>query len=125
MSIRRQSPVLAKTANFALDMNATKVGTRFTNRGAAGAVTMTLPTPPTGVQSWDGYWVELQGVADQTFTVAAAAGKAVCFNNAAATSLACSTGGQKIGGLIKATWDAAAGKWNLTGGAVAVTYTVA
>jgi hypothetical protein len=125
MTIRRQSPVLAKTANFTLDMVATKTGTRFSNRGAVGAVTMTLPTPPTGVQSWDGYYVEFQGTADQTFTVAAAAGKAVCFNNAAATSLAASTGGQKIGAVIKAQWDAAAGKWHLTGQGVGCTYTVA
>lgn len=125
MSIRRQSPVIAKTASFSVDMGATRSGTRFTNRGAVGAIVVTLPTPQTGVQSWDGYYVELQGVADQSITLAAAAAKAVAFNNAAATSLAASTGGQKIGALIRATWDAAQGKWLLTGCAVAVTYTVA
>jgi hypothetical protein len=125
MSLRQNAPCIPKTASFTLDMLAVKSGSRITNRGAVGAVTMTLPTPQTGNMSFDGYQVEFQGVADQTFTVAAAAGKAVCFNNAAATSLACSTGGQKIGALIKATWDAAGGKWLLTGEAVGVTYTVA
>jgi hypothetical protein len=48
--------------------------------------------------------------------VAAAAGKAVAFNNAAATSLAASTGGQKIGALITARLGRQLlGKWHLHG----------
>lgn len=118
--------IIPKTASFTLDPTTTRCGTMFTNRGAVGAVTVTLPNLNTTPRSnWDGYWVEVEGIADQTFTVAAAAGKAVCFNNAAATSLACSTGGQKIGAKIKAIWDAGAAKWLLRGETVGVTYTVA
>lgn len=125
MSIRSQAPTIAKTADFTVDLAATKCGTRFTNRGAVGAVNMTLPTPQTGVMSWDGYWIEFMGVADQTIKISAAATKALAFNNAACTSLAAQTGGQKIGGLIQARWDAAAGRWHLVGDSAAVTYTVA
>lgn len=125
MSLRMQAPTLPKTASFTVDLVATKCGTRFTNRGAGGAVTMTLPTPQTSVASWDGYWVEFFGIADQSITIAAAAGKARTFNNAAATSLAASTGGQKIGAKIRAKWDAAAGAWHLEGTTIGVTYTVA
>lgn len=125
MSLRMQAPTIAKTASFTVDLNATKTGTRFTNRGAVGAVTITLPTPPTGVASWDGYWLEFYGVADQSIVLAAAAGKAVTFNNAAATSIAASTGGQKIGANLVARWDAAAGFWHLEGATNGVTITVA
>lgn len=122
----RYAAVLAKIASFTLDPVRTRVGTLFTNRGAAGAVTMTLPqlsSTPGG--PWDGYWIVFQALADQTITIACAAGKAICFNNAAATSLAASTGGQKIGAEITAMWDAGSAKWVLSGGNVGITYTVA
>lgn len=122
MADRQLSNIRAKTANYTVDPTKDRGATRFTNRGAVGAVTFTLPTL-NNQPDYMGLWYEFQGVADQTFTVAAAAGKAVCFNNAAATSLACSTGGQKIGALIRAMWDGTS--WHLTGEAVAVTYTVA
>lgn len=125
MSLRTQAPTIAKTADFSLDLNATKCGTRFTNRGAAGAVNITLPTPQTGVTSIDGYWIEFMGVADQTIKISAVATKGRSFNNAACTSVAAQTGGQKIGALIQARWDAAAGKWDLLGETSGVTYTVA
>lgn len=119
--------IVPKTASFTLDPNGNRVGTLFTNRGAVGAVTMTLPqlTNSQAGSTWDGYWIEFQGEADQTITVACAAGKAVTFNNAAATSLAASTGGQKIGAVIRAVWSAALQKWFVRGTAVGVTYTVA
>jgi hypothetical protein len=125
MSLRSRAATIAKTANFTVDIVAAKDGTRFTNRAAVGAVTFTLPTPQTGVNSWDGYWLEFFGVADQTITVTAAAGKAVAINNAACASLSMSTAGQKIGGKIVARWDAAAGKWHLEGDTSGITYTVA
>lgn len=125
MSLRMQAPTIPKTASFTIDMTATKVGTRFTNRGAAGAIVATLPTPQTGVMSWDGWWCEFFGIADQSITLAAAAGKARTFNNAAATSIAASTGGQKIGANLVARWDAAAGAWHLEGATNGVTITVA
>lgn len=117
---------VAKTANFTLDPTTTRCGTLFTNRGATGAVTMTLPNLSGAAGgTWDGYWVEFQGEADQTFTVSAAANKAICFNNLTATSLAASTAGQKIGAAIRAIWDAGAAKWILRGVNVGHTYTVA
>ena len=125
MSIRQQAPTIAKTASFTVDMNATKSGTRFTNRGASGAITVTLPTPQTGVQSWDGWWCELFGVADQNIILAAASTKAAAFNNAACTSIAAQTGGQKIGACLRARWDAAGGRWHLDCGTNGVTVTVA
>lgn len=125
MSLRMQAPTIAKTASFTVDLNATKPGTRFTNAGAGGSVTITLPTPATGVASWDGWWCEFYGVADQTIILAAAANKAVTFNNAAATSIAAQTGGQKIGALLTAHWDAVLGKWHLAGAGAGVTITVA
>jgi hypothetical protein len=117
--------VTDKTANFTVDITLVRSGHRFTNRGAVGAVTFTLPTPNAGDRNRNGYRLEFYGVADQTITVAAAAGKAVALNNAAATSLAASTGGQKIGALIVAVWHQVLGKWMLHGEAVGVTYTVA
>lgn len=118
--------LLAKIANFTIDPTVTKIGTLFTNKGATGAVTFTLPQLSGAAGgTWDGYWLEFIGEADQTITVACTAGKAICFNNAAATSLAMSTGGQKIGGRIKAIWNAASAKWFLSGTTVGVTYTVA
>lgn len=125
MSVRlNQTPIRAKLASFTLDVPGTPCGAVFSNAGAVGAVTVTLPQLAPNAE-WDGYWIEVQGIADQTFTVACTAGKAITFNNAAATSLACSTGGQKIGGVIRARWDSSQSKWHLSGRAVGVTYTVA
>lgn len=123
MQIRK--PNVTKAASFTLDMHAVKSGSRVTTRGATGAVTATLPQPADGNMSWDGYTVEFHGGADQTLIVAAAANKAITFNNLTATSLAAQTGGQKIGAVIVAVWDGAAGKWHLTGVTLGVTYTVA
>jgi hypothetical protein len=123
MQVRK--PVVTKAASFTLDMYQVKSGSRITTRGATGAVTATLPTPPTGSMSWDGYSVEFHGGADQNLIVSAGAAKALVFNNLAAASLAAQTGGQKIGAVIVAVWDGAAGKWHLTGITIGVTYTVA
>lgn len=117
------SNVVAKTASYTVDLNATRSGTRFTNRGASGAITFTLPTPNAGDQVRVGYCLSFLGVADQNVIVAAAAGKAVVFNNAAAASLAAQTAGQKIGALIEAMWDGTS--WHLDGATNGVTYTVA
>lgn len=125
MSLRLKAPVVPKTASFTADLNAFPSGTRYTNAGAAGAIVCTLPTPATGIGSWNGHTVELHGMADQSITLATAAGKTVTFNNAAATSVAASTAGQKIGALIRAVWNATSGKWMVSGLAVGHTYTVA
>ena len=64
-----------------------------TNRGAAGAVTLTLPA----ASGSGGRYVDVFVVADQNVVVAAASGEMVAHNNAAATSVAWSTSGDKIG----------------------------
>jgi hypothetical protein len=127
MQLQGKYPKLfAKTANFTVDPTTTRCGTLFTNKGAGGAVTFTLPQlSGSAGGTWDGYWLEFFAEADQTVTVACTATKAITFNNAAATSLALSTGGQKIGGRIRAIWNAATAKWILSGVSVGHTYTVA
>lgn len=122
MPDRQLKRIRAKTASYTVNPNTDYGGTRFTNRGAVGAVTFTLPTLNTQ-PDYIGLTFEFFGVADQTFTVTAAAAKAVAFNNAACASVACSTGGQKIGAKITAVWDGTS--WLLEGTTNGVTYTVA
>jgi hypothetical protein len=113
--------IVPKTAAYTIDLNQHRPQTRFTNRGAGGSVTFTLPTPASNQRV--GLEFEFLGVADQTVIVSAGAGKGVAFNNAACASLAFQTGGQKIGALITATWDGTS--WHLVGSTIGVTYTVA
>lgn len=116
----KASAIAEKTANYQILTTADPSGTLFTNRGAGGAVTFTLPavTPALAQTYYD-----FVGVANQTFTVAGAAASVVTFNNAAATSVACSTAGAKIGAHIRAVCDGTS--WNVNGDTVGVTYTVA
>lgn len=92
---------IAKTADYTVV--AGDAGTLFTNTGAAGAVVFTLPALAAGLGPF-----EFLVTANQNVTVAAPAGKLVTFNNAAATSVAFSTAGQKIGGRVR-VWCNAAG----------------
>jgi hypothetical protein len=119
-----RAPV-AKTANYQIvsplaSAAGDACGTLFTNRGAAGAVTFTLPVITANMA---GLWYEFRGVAGQNITVAAAAGTVVAFNNAAATSVTTSTAGQLIGAHQRAVCDGTS--WHITGDTVGVTYTVA
>lgn len=115
--------IIAKTADFTLSPTTTRCGTQFTNEGAAGAVTCSLPQL-NAVGTWVGYWVEFFGIADQTFGFATVtASKAITINNAAANSLKAQTGSQKIGARIRATWQGT--KWELAAVAAGPTYTVA
>lgn len=123
MQLAGKHPAIkAKTADFTLDPTVTRCGTQFTNEGAVGAVTCTLPQL-NAQGTWVGYWVELFGIADQTLGFATAAGKTITFNNAAATSVKAQTGGAKIGARLRAVWTGT--KWEVTGQTVGVTYTVA
>jgi hypothetical protein len=113
--------VVAKTADYTIKPPMDRDGTLFTNRGATGAVIFTLPAPGEAVK---GYRYNFLTVADQDVTVkTATVDTALVLNDAAADSLALSTGGQKIGGFITAICDGTA--WALIGSAVGHTFTVA
>ncbi len=110
----------AKTANYTIKANDLN-GTVFTNRGAAGAVTFTLPAP-TAVPA--GAFYLFLGIADQNIIVQVpSAGTLIALNNAAATSLAAQTASQKIGSLMLFQCDGTS--WIATGIGVGCTYTVA
>ena len=80
--------------------------TMFDNVGAAGAVTFTLPTLA------NGYCFGFRVQADQSVTVASAEGtNMIALNNASASSVAFSTGGQKIGGAVMVFSNPGATKW--------------
>ena len=122
MSLRLIRRVVPKTANYQIVYPMDAPGTIFTNRDAVGAVTFTLPTPSANLR---GVSYEFLGVQDQTIAVA---GALATLNNAAAASVTCSTGNQKIGARILAECiETVAGtyKWLTTGCTVGVTYTVA
>lgn len=109
----------AKTTSYTITP-ADKCGTLFTNRGAAGAVTFTLPAP-TAVPA--GTWYEFLGHAAQNIIVAApTADTLVTLNDAAADSIAMQTAGQIIGALLKVRNDGT--QWFAVGETVGVTYTV-
>lgn len=96
--------VTAKTANYTV--TAADNNTIFTNQGAAGAVTFTLPTIARGLRYR--FFVE----ADQTLTITAAtADTLVVFNDAAADSIAFSTSSEKVGGCFEVIANADATKW--------------
>lgn len=110
----------AKTANYQIVSATDPSGTVFTNRGAVGAVTFTLPVAAPALA---GVYYDFYGVAGQNTSVASAAGAVVTFNNAAATSVTASTAGAKIGARMRATCDGTS--WLIEGSTVGVTYTVA
>lgn len=72
------------------------MGKTFTNRGATGSITITLPAPSGDNK---GGKVTVRVVADQTVVVNCATNDLiVIFNDAAADSVAWQTTGEKIGG---------------------------
>ncbi len=86
--------VIAVTANTTLTDN--DVGKIITNRGAAGAVTITLPTPNVTNK---GGTITVLAQADQNLTVTCATlDTLVILNDLAADSVALTTVAQKIGG---------------------------
>jgi hypothetical protein len=92
--------VEAKTANYTLDNG--DWGKIFTNRGAGGAVTFTLPAVA-GAPS--GAYAHFFVVADQTVTIAGTAGEVVTFNDPTANSVAFSTSSEKVGAGVYALCD--------------------
>lgn len=93
--------ISAKTASYQLLPG--DIGTLFTNRGATGAVTFTLPVTadiPTG------FWAEFFVVAGQNVIVATpTVDTGVAFNDAAADSVAFQTAAELIGGGMRCVWD--------------------
>jgi len=95
---------LAKTANYTVV--AADNGTLLHNASAVGAVTFTLPTLAAGL--FYGFSVQ----ADQTVTVTSAAGDDMIVpNDLSADSVAFSTGGDKVGGMVAVYSNLAATKW--------------
>ena len=95
---------VAKTANYTILPSDN--GKLFTNTGASGAVTLTLPALAPGYKF--GFFV----VANQNLTVSSAAGNdIVVFNDAAASTLAFSTTNEKIGGMLVVESNLDGTKW--------------
>lgn len=87
---------VAKTADYTV--LSTDSGKAFTTLGASGAVIFTLPAVGSAAR---GYRFRFHNAVDQNMTVTAPAGKLITFNNAAATSVAFSTAGNKIGATVE------------------------
>lgn len=94
---------VAKTANYTVLPKDN--GTLFTNTGASGAVTFTLPAVAAKLV------YEFYVVADQTVTITATSNVIVTTNNAAGTSVAFSTNNQKIGSHVRLFANEAGTKW--------------
>lgn len=113
-------PIAAKTASYTILPNEV-VGTLFTNRGAAGAVTFTLGAPASYPV---GFWALILGIADQNIVVATAtADTLIATGDAAADSITYSTASQKIGALTLVVNDGTA--WIAVTLSVGVTPTIA
>ena len=108
--------ISAKTASATL--TAADAGYLITTTGASGAVVFTLPAAASNA----GVSFNFYNTVDQNLTITAPAATLVAFNNAAATSVAFSTAGNKIGGGGRVTSDGT--KWlfqNQSAGANTVT----
>lgn len=120
--------VVPKTASYTVSPAVDKNGTIFSNEGASGAVTFTLPTPNRALL---GQHYEFLGLVDQNLIVSAGAGNGVAVHNASCASIAAQTASQKIGAVIVAkcirTSSTGNGtfKWHLSVRASGITATVA
>ena len=104
MPIRLEPRVVPKTSAYTVNPSVDRAGTIFTTRGAAGAVTFTLPSISAG--QLVGYFVDFLNLVDQNMTIAApVADTLVAVNDVAADSVVYSTSSQKIGALARALWD--------------------
>jgi hypothetical protein len=99
-----QREVVALTASTTL--TSYDSGKIFTNRGATGSITITLPVVNNETA---GAELEVLVIADQTVIVASSpADTLVIFNDAAADSIALQTSGEKIGGALRFVCDGTA-----------------
>lgn len=94
--------ISAKTASY--QIVPADIGTTFTNRGAAGAVTFTLP-PVADVQA--GWWAEVFVVADQSVVIASSgsADNLVTLNDAGADTITINTASERIGFGSRIVYD--------------------
>lgn len=116
--------VVAKTASYTVVAPNDRSGTIFTNAGASGAITFTLPTPGFSILGWEYLF---QAIADQNvIVVPPVADTGISLNDAAIDSLAIQTGSGRIGGRIKAicVLNVTTYQWVITGDAVGFTYTL-
>ena len=92
----------AKTASFA--MVAEDAGKLFTNRGASGDVTFTLPVTAKLPVGW---WCEVfnADLTSDLLVAAPAVDTMVVFNDIAADSIAFSTDSEKAGAGARFVWD--------------------
>jgi hypothetical protein len=121
MSTRLSRRTLRKTAAYQVNPPFDSPGTVFTNGGASGSVTFTLPTPNASLL---GTWYRFKALVAQAVVVAApTADTLIALSDAAADSVQVST----IGGEIEAKCvETSAGvyRWAADGVAVGHTYTV-
>lgn len=90
-----------RTASYTIAPDRDHPDTLFTNYGASGGITFTLPTPNVRLQ---GCRYEFLSVTNDDVTVAApTADTLISLNDAAADSVAASTSSQKIGSHLVAT----------------------
>lgn len=126
MSTRLTRRVVQRAASYTIKHPMDAPGTIFTNRGASGSITFTLPTPTRAVL---GVGYRFKVVADQDVVIAGAGSTDILtLNNAAAASVTVGTSSQKIGATVDAECvESAEGtfKWAVSGVAVGHTYTVA
>jgi hypothetical protein len=103
MSVRVSPRIVeAKTADYTLTTS--DFGKIFTNRGASGSVTFTLPASSSATPQ--GATVEVYCVEAQTVIVASATvDTMVVFNDKAADSISWATSGQIIGNSAVFTYD--------------------
>lgn len=94
--------VEAKTAAYQMDER--DLGKIFTNRGAGGSVTLTLPVVTSLPSGW---WVEFFQVADQNLVIASqgSSDNIVGHNDAGLDTITSSTAGDLIGTGGRLVWD--------------------
>lgn len=95
---------IAKTASYTVVV--AENGTLYTNTGAVGAVTFTLPAVAPGLL------YAFRCIADQNLLISSKEGaNIVTFNNAAASTIALQTAGSRIGGELVFRTNLAGTKW--------------
>jgi hypothetical protein len=96
--------ISAKTASY--QVVAADIGTTFTTRGAAGAVTFTLP-PVTSPALPTGWWCRFFSAADQNMVIASqgSSDNITTKNDLTADSITFSTAGELIGNGVEMVWD--------------------